>query len=394
MLERVLRFIKYNNAFTVALGVLFLGSGAAYAASPQVRDAVYSSKEVVVSVDNHVIITANLDNFDFGLRINAVTDDEKNYYVAYSYRTLAVEDSVWRTLFVEKILTVSKASLEGKDLGLHVTKELSDNVKDELTYLKRVQKLEQGKGESGKVVAVEYSGLVGRMLNARNGTIEGYTPVVPETAAVAAAAGDTSNVGAPVAPIIDPERPAQVAQTTQTTDTTTQRQPTQASTAASSPGPSQEEMATTTTSSGTGGETIATSTPSTSTTASSTPPETATTTVSSGDGSTSSSPDGTPPIVTLNGDAAMQLNKGDTWTDPGATAADNVDDDLTAHITVSGTVDTAVAGLYTLTYSATDAAGNTTSASRTVTVVDPAVTTSETTDISSMTIDTASNTTP
>ena len=96
---------------------------------------------------------------------------------------------------------------------------------------------------------------------------------------------------------------------------------------------------------------------------------TATRSVIVGGDSTSSSTDTTPPVVTLVGDAAMQLNVGDTWTDPGATALDNVDGDLTTHIIVVGTVDTTTAGTYSLTYSATDAAGNTGSATRTVTVV-------------------------
>ena len=77
------------------------------------------------------------------------------------------------------------------------------------------------------------------------------------------------------------------------------------------------------------------------------------------------------PIVTLIGDAAMQLNVGDTFTDPGATALDNVDGDLTAKIVETGSVDTATAGSYPLTYNATDAAGNIGSASRLVSVVAP-----------------------
>jgi hypothetical protein len=75
------------------------------------------------------------------------------------------------------------------------------------------------------------------------------------------------------------------------------------------------------------------------------------------------------PLVSLLGDAAMQVTIGDTFVDPGAIASDAVDGDLTPHIVVTGTVDTATAGLYTLTYSATDAAGNTGTTSRTVSVV-------------------------
>ncbi len=84
---------------------------------------------------------------------------------------------------------------------------------------------------------------------------------------------------------------------------------------------------------------------------------------------TAASADTTPPVVTLNGAAAMQLTVGDAFTDPGATATDNVDGDLTAKIVETGSVDTTTVGSYTLTYSATDAAGNTGSASRLVTVL-------------------------
>jgi len=88
----------------------------------------------------------------------------------------------------------------------------------------------------------------------------------------------------------------------------------------------------------------------------------------------SESADSVPPVVTLVGDTAIEIVVGDAFTDPGATATDpstgsGQATDLTAYINVSGSVDTAVAGLYTLTYTATDAAGNSGSASRVVTVV-------------------------
>lgn len=75
--------------------------------------------------------------------------------------------------------------------------------------------------------------------------------------------------------------------------------------------------------------------------------------------------------MTLIGAAAMQLTVGGTFTDPGATALDDVDGDLTAKIVVTGTVDTTTVNLYTLTYKATDAAGNIGSVSRVVTVTAP-----------------------
>ena len=75
------------------------------------------------------------------------------------------------------------------------------------------------------------------------------------------------------------------------------------------------------------------------------------------------------PVVTLNGDATVSLTVGDTFTDPGATATDL---GTSTAITTAGSVDTATAGAYTLTYSAADVSGNTASTTRTVTVVEPA----------------------
>jgi hypothetical protein len=91
-------------------------------------------------------------------------------------------------------------------------------------------------------------------------------------------------------------------------------------------------------------------------------------------GSSSSEPD-TPttptdsvaPVITLNGEATIEVGAGRDYTDEGATATDDVDGDVT--VTTSGTVDTATVGSYTLTYSATDAAGNEAAATRTVNIV-------------------------
>lgn len=83
--------------------------------------------------------------------------------------------------------------------------------------------------------------------------------------------------------------------------------------------------------------------------------------------------DTTAPVITLNGSATMSVAQGATFTDPGATAVDDVDGNVT--VSVSGSVDTSTVGTYTLTYSATDKAGNTATKTRTVTVTAVADTT-------------------
>ncbi len=69
--------------------------------------------------------------------------------------------------------------------------------------------------------------------------------------------------------------------------------------------------------------------------------------------------DTTAPVITLVGDNPLELAEGDTFTDPGATALDNVDGDITGNIVVGGdTVDTNTPGSYVITYNVMDTAGN------------------------------------
>ena len=78
--------------------------------------------------------------------------------------------------------------------------------------------------------------------------------------------------------------------------------------------------------------------------------------------------DTVPPVITLKGNASMELTEGDTYKEPGYTAIDDVDGDITHLVAITGTVQTAFAGKYTLTYTAIDKAGNTAKATRTVVV--------------------------
>ncbi len=68
------------------------------------------------------------------------------------------------------------------------------------------------------------------------------------------------------------------------------------------------------------------------------------------------SADTTAPVITLNGDIEVYIDLNTVYTELGAKVTDNKDDDKDA--TVSGNVDNTKAGIYTLTYTATDAAGN------------------------------------
>lgn len=69
--------------------------------------------------------------------------------------------------------------------------------------------------------------------------------------------------------------------------------------------------------------------------------------------------DTTPPVITLNGASRVNVDQGTLFNDPGATASDNIDGNITSRIAVTGSVNVSVAGTYTLTYRVSDSAGNT-----------------------------------
>ena len=91
----------------------------------------------------------------------------------------------------------------------------------------------------------------------------------------------------------------------------------------------------------------------------------------SGDNSTperTGTEDVSPPVITILGDNEVTIENGHAYVDAGALAYDEVDGDLTDNIIVNNTVDVSVDGVYSVTYTVSDAAGNTATAIRAVTV--------------------------
>jgi large repetitive protein len=81
--------------------------------------------------------------------------------------------------------------------------------------------------------------------------------------------------------------------------------------------------------------------------------------------------DTVPPVISLVGNANVQVECGAAYTDAGATALDACDGNLTSGIIVNNPVDTAVVGIYSVTYNVNDAASNAAAqVTRTVAVTD------------------------
>jgi hypothetical protein len=64
------------------------------------------------------------------------------------------------------------------------------------------------------------------------------------------------------------------------------------------------------------------------------------------------------PVITLNGASTVNVECGGTYTEAGATASDNCEGDLSEAIVISGSVNTNVAGTYTINYDVADSIGN------------------------------------
>jgi hypothetical protein len=76
------------------------------------------------------------------------------------------------------------------------------------------------------------------------------------------------------------------------------------------------------------------------------------------------------PVITLNGALEISLSHSALYVEESATATDNIDEEVT--VTISGDVLINV-GTYTITYTATDEAGNTATATRTVIIEEDSV---------------------
>jgi hypothetical protein len=68
--------------------------------------------------------------------------------------------------------------------------------------------------------------------------------------------------------------------------------------------------------------------------------------------------DAVPPVIELVGGPTVDVPAGDAFQDPGATASDNIDGDLSANVVATSTVDSRIVGTYKVVYTVSDAAGN------------------------------------
>lgn len=77
------------------------------------------------------------------------------------------------------------------------------------------------------------------------------------------------------------------------------------------------------------------------------------------------------PSISLKGNQSMYIALNSNFSEPGYSAYDNCDGDITDKVSISGSVNTSKAGNYTITYSVSDNLGNNTTITRSVNVYTP-----------------------
>ena len=172
MLQKILYFIKYNNATVVILAVILLLGGGALAAGPE---GVGQKETRLENIDNSLLIAANLSNYNMDFKIEKVEEDENYYYATYSFLDLAVLDQAWQYQLNSKTQKISKKIKQ--DLGEYLAGFLAKHRQARARALKEEQRLAGLVGESKRLEVTEYSGLIGKTLNLAAKVFPGYEPV-------------------------------------------------------------------------------------------------------------------------------------------------------------------------------------------------------------------------
>ena len=179
-LDKLIDFVKYHNAFCIALMLVFIFTGVIFA-SEDLHDTVVGEEIVMQSgVANSQLLAADFDNFDLAMTINDVKEDEKRYYVDYTFNTFGIENNAWQPIVSQLTMEVPKTALENKDLGLYLIEELNQAADYQMKFLREVQKAEREKGETKVVETTDYTGLIGLVLDVKNKILPDYEPVIQE----------------------------------------------------------------------------------------------------------------------------------------------------------------------------------------------------------------------
>ena len=172
-MQKIIHFIKYNNATVIILAVFLILGGGALAAGPE---AIGQRQISVQGLDNTALLAADLDKFSLDFKIENIEQDEKYYYATYSYLDLVVLDNAWQYQLNSKTQKISKKIKQ--DIGEYLAKFLAKHYEARMRELKQEKSQAESQGAQKRIEVAEYSGLIGRTLDIAAKVFPGYEPVV------------------------------------------------------------------------------------------------------------------------------------------------------------------------------------------------------------------------
>lgn len=174
-MRSIIDFIKYNNAFLIILAVILLGTGAAFAANPKLREAVMFSDTTVSqpfvapkAADAANLLKADIDEYDISVRIDKITETKEMFAVEYSYNTYDIVGGIWQETRKNRRLDVPKALLGKRKLTEYLSEQIGQIVYQEIAYLDEVRTVAVGE-DTAKPRISKYAGLVGKELSVGDG---------------------------------------------------------------------------------------------------------------------------------------------------------------------------------------------------------------------------------
>lgn len=178
--QKIIHFIKYNNAF-VLIVVFVLGVSGIALGNENIREGVLLGKEEMeMGVDNAVLLATDVESWSFQPQILSIETDEEYYYVSYKFRTLGVRNNIWQEIWQENLLKFPKQSDRYTDVADYITKEIGEVIQHQHQLLKDTKKIAMTEGRTQRIVVVEYNGLVGSILNLERKVIPQENPLLAE----------------------------------------------------------------------------------------------------------------------------------------------------------------------------------------------------------------------
>ena len=155
----------------ILLGFFLVGSSV-FAATDTGQQVIGTKQVSYEGVDNTLLLSADLAKLDMDFKISSIKEDEKYYFVTYTFINLEPVNKAWQYQLREKARKVSKR--ERLDLGTYLAEQLKQEYDERIKELKAEQDKAKEQGKSEVVEVQSYSGLIGKTLEVASAVFPGY----------------------------------------------------------------------------------------------------------------------------------------------------------------------------------------------------------------------------